>query len=339
MRILLIHSFSWDTLPAKLKEINRIAGLAKVPDPIRFETLKLNYPEVEVKDGRVTHAYFDKHISDYARQNGYQGVFLCLSRYQAKRLDLESGLRGAYQNDDDAMMEGWIVADEDDKVEIEDEETGEMIDISQFIKTTLHELGHGLCDWYGVPDTVHSFDFKRDHIDIEEFYRTFKPNSGVGYALRSIMESLGVIRARVHRSLPIPYWNWTQVTQSYLNADRRLYPRSGVHVGTDFRGKAGDPVFAPIDGPVTRAGYSESLGYWLEFKMGSEYMVALHLKELPRKGRHYKRGEVIGIVGDTGMIEGEHYHLEGWWKPMDRSKLTSEEAVRLHTFDIVKHIG
>jgi hypothetical protein len=331
MKVLYLYNFTWGSWDKKLQHIKSITDQAKI-EPIFFESLRGPYSPLEVESGRITHAYFDKHIREYARFHGFQAVFIVLTRYQAKRLKLQSGLRGAYQNDQDAMMEGWIVADENDEVTVGGKS------INQFVKTACHELRHGLCDWYGVRDDTHEWDFAKERIDIEEAYRQFRPNSGLSYGIRNLAERLGVISRRIHRSLPIPPFNWTQVTQSYLNPDRANYPRSGVHPGTDFRGSAGDPVFAPIDGELTRIGSSREMGYWLEYRMGDEYLVALHLKEPPKRG-HYKRGEQIGTLGETGIQTAPHYHLEGWYKPMNRTLLTTPASVKKHTFDILKYIG
>lgn len=324
MRILVIHNLKWKSLNSKFGAIKAITDLADI-EPIEFVLEKRDYPVLEIENGRITHEYFDRHFKDKAVINGYSGVFLLLSKKHGAGLD--SSLRGSYQNDVDPLMEGWIVSDENDRVCI-----GKKC-VNKVVKSFLHELCHGLCDWYGVTDNTHDYDYKNERNDIKGAYEVLVGKSKNGL-LELLKYKLGLLKP--YQSAPLPPASWSTITQPYLNPNKTLYPATGVHVGTDFRGKIGDPVYAPSDGQLMDCGCTDMLGNWLEYKRSdSKYLVALHLRELPRKG-WYKRGEVIGILGSTGFIKGVHYHLEGWNVPMNRALLTSREAVLRYTFDITR---
>lgn len=324
MRILVLHNLSWKTWEQKMLAIKGVVGLADI-EPIEFVEKKGEFPPLEIENGRITHRYFDHHFKDKAIMEGYHGVLLCMNRKQGK--GLQSTLRGSYHNDDDPLIEGWIVADEKDEVCIK------KTCINQFVKSFLHELRHGLTDWYGLKDDTHDYDFKNERNNITGAYKSLRGRQG-GSLIEFLKARLGFLKP--HLSLPIPPANWSVVTQPYLNPNPSLYPKTGVHPGTDFRGKISDPILATCDGAVTRTGFSPQLGNWLEFKQtDGTYLIALHLQK-PATVANYKRGEVIGVLGDTGLIKGVHYHLEGWYKPMDRSLLTSKDAVIKHTFDVLR---
>jgi len=91
-----------------------------------------------------------------------------------------------------------------------------------------------------------------------------------------------------------------------LTGERRMHP------GLDISASIGTPVRAPADGRVTLAaedyGYGKSIeidhGRGLGTKYGhlSAYKVAV--------GAEVKRGDVIGLTGNTGRSTGPHLHYE-----------------------------
>lgn len=210
---------------------------------------------------------------------------------------------------------------------------------SNFAWMFTHELLHGLEREHGKKDRVHVMEEQGRLKELIQEYTS----AGNKIVLQKKIISLGaqvvellrkLIVARYTRPLP---QHWDLVTQPYLNKNTSLYPQSGVHVGTDFAAPLGTPILAPTAGRITRSSYSPTLGNWVEFEFGDRYLVALHLanKQAPR---NVAQGEPIGFVGDTGAIHGVHAHLEGWVVPMERSLLTSPEAVTQYTFDITEYI-
>ncbi len=90
------------------------------------------------------------------------------------------------------------------------------------------------------------------------------------------------------------------------------------HCGVDLSGPWGEPVHAAHDGVVDRVqrGANEDHGglyLRLSHHNGTIFTQYFHLAAIPRRlepGTHVKVGEVIGLVGDTGVKHSEpHLHF------------------------------
>lgn len=89
-------------------------------------------------------------------------------------------------------------------------------------------------------------------------------------------------------------------------------PPSGFHAGTDFRGATGVPVAAAAAGRVALAKKLEVRGNAVVLDHGlGVYTLYGHMSEISvRPGQMVERGEVIGAVGQTGLVTGPHLHWE-----------------------------
>ena len=120
---------------------------------------------------------------------------------------------------------------------------------------------------------------------------------------------------------PYPLWDdafWYPVSDVRLTSTfgtRRSYgggPANSFHAGTDFGAGVGIPIYAPAAGIVVMAepldvrgnavlidhGMGLFSGYWHQ----TEIVVQL--------GQQVQRGDLIGYVGDTGLVTGAHLHWE-----------------------------
>lgn len=96
---------------------------------------------------------------------------------------------------------------------------------------------------------------------------------------------------------------------------RRVDPinrRTAFHSGIDIRNKRGTEIVAPADGKVVARGYTRGYGNFLEIDHGNTFITRyLHMKKsLVKRGEEVKRGQVIGLVGNTGRSTGPHLHYE-----------------------------
>ena len=86
-----------------------------------------------------------------------------------------------------------------------------------------------------------------------------------------------------------------------------------MHTGIDLTAPTGTKVYAAGDGIVSRADATSS-GYGNHIRLNHGYgyqTVYAHLsKMLVRPGEKVKRGEVIGLVGNTGRSTSPHLHYE-----------------------------
>lgn len=93
---------------------------------------------------------------------------------------------------------------------------------------------------------------------------------------------------------------------------KRVYnkQKKGQHLGTDYRAAIGDKVPAANDGKIVYAGDLFYTGYTVIIDHGMDiFTVYGHLsKTLLEAGHMVKRGEVIGLSGNTGRTSGPHLH-------------------------------
>jgi len=89
------------------------------------------------------------------------------------------------------------------------------------------------------------------------------------------------------------------------------YPK--MHEGIDLTCPSGTNIFAPADGIIIAAGYTSG-GYGIRILIdhGFGYKTVYgHLsKVLVKKGDRVNRGDVIGLVGNTGLSTCPHLHYE-----------------------------
>lgn len=84
------------------------------------------------------------------------------------------------------------------------------------------------------------------------------------------------------------------------------------HKGIDIATNSGNPVVATADGVVIQRKYDKIGGNTIKIKHMFGYTtVYCHLsKFLAKVGQKVKRGEAIGLVGETGKARGPHVHYE-----------------------------
>ena len=99
----------------------------------------------------------------------------------------------------------------------------------------------------------------------------------------------------------------------------RIDPLTGEvssHTGTDIACAEGTPILAAADGIVTVANgldsWGGSYGYYIQIDHGTglETLYAHCSSICVTTGQQVQAGEVIGYVGHTGRVTGNHLHLE-----------------------------
>ena len=86
-----------------------------------------------------------------------------------------------------------------------------------------------------------------------------------------------------------------------------------MHTGIDIVVNTGNTVYAAGKGKVVRASYNGGYGKTIEIDHGFGYTsLYAHLSKIDvKKGQSVKRGEVIGLSGETGRLAtGPHLHYE-----------------------------
>lgn len=99
----------------------------------------------------------------------------------------------------------------------------------------------------------------------------------------------------------------------YTNNGKRIStrPKVSFHQGLDLMGEVGAPIYALADGTVVIAEemYYEGNHTVIDHGAGM-YSRYMHQSEiLVKTGQRVRAGELIGKVGDSGMVTGPHLHV------------------------------
>ena len=108
---------------------------------------------------------------------------------------------------------------------------------------------------------------------------------------------------------PVPYLG---ITAKFGWRIHPILKKKEYHPGLDMRAKSGEKVRAPADGLVEFAGYHKRSGYGnliiLDHNYGFKTLYGHLKKVLVKNNQFVKKGQVIGLVGNTGLSTGHHLH-------------------------------
>lgn len=133
-----------------------------------------------------------------------------------------------------------------------------------------------------------------------------------GFEERSLQDLAAAVESRQARWAATPsIWpvkGW--VTSGF---GKRVSPFTGqvtMHDGLDIGAPPNTPVQAPAAGRVTATGFDPRMGNMvaLDHGYGIETQYGHLAKILVKNGQKVKRGDVIGLVGSTGLSTGPHLH-------------------------------
>lgn len=84
------------------------------------------------------------------------------------------------------------------------------------------------------------------------------------------------------------------------------------HGGIDIANKYGTAIYGTADGVVQATGRMSDLGKYIVIDHGYGYKTKYgHLKEIKvKEGQRIRRGDLIGLMGNTGYSTGPHLHYE-----------------------------
>jgi murein DD-endopeptidase MepM/ murein hydrolase activator NlpD len=103
-----------------------------------------------------------------------------------------------------------------------------------------------------------------------------------------------------------------QVVSGFGMRYHPIYKILRRHTGIDLIGKKGTPIYATADGIVSSENAGSGYGTTVIINHGNGYQtVYAHLsKKTVKSGQRVKRGEVIGLMGSTGLSVSTHLHYE-----------------------------
>jgi murein DD-endopeptidase MepM/ murein hydrolase activator NlpD len=128
----------------------------------------------------------------------------------------------------------------------------------------------------------------------------------------SYYDEKGVSLKRAILASPLKFT--PRITSAFTT--RRMHPILGIeraHLATDYGAPAGSPVVSVANGTVTFAGWDSGYGNLVRIKHASGLTSGYaHLSRIAagvRPGHAIKQGELVGLVGQTGLATGPHLHF------------------------------
>jgi len=86
---------------------------------------------------------------------------------------------------------------------------------------------------------------------------------------------------------------------------------SGSHFGIDYANNLGTPIYASNQGIITLSEYTPAFGNTVVIDHGHNiFTMYIHMSELKaEKGAQVNKGDLIGLMGSTGISTGSHLHF------------------------------
>lgn len=115
---------------------------------------------------------------------------------------------------------------------------------------------------------------------------------------------------------PVLNKDLTRVASGYGWRVHPIYHTRKFHQGMDFTAPIGTDVYATGNARVSFVGWKQGYGntVMLDHGFGYETLYAHLYKPLVNVGQRVKRGDIIALVGNTGMSTGPHVHYEVHFK-------------------------
>lgn len=111
---------------------------------------------------------------------------------------------------------------------------------------------------------------------------------------------------------PVSNVDLTRIASGYGMRIHPIYKTRKMHEGIDFTAPTGTEIYSTGNGVVTKAGRMRGYGNVVEIAHGYGYRTRYaHLSKIDcRVGQRIGRGEVLGLVGNTGLSTAPHLHYE-----------------------------
>lgn len=186
--------------------------------------------------------------------------------------------------------------------------------MSDFERIFIHELSHGFAHWRGVIDYTHLWDYTIKNMKGIFYLHDFTMWNSLVAQLKKLQDKVAELIAsadKIHPPLEPQFME--KVTQPF-GVPNPVYPTTRHHVGVDFAVPVGENCFAPADGIVSHVVTDHPLlgnATYYEFLWNGKVHTARFLhQEKPGTMGYKKRGDYVGITGNTGMSTGPHLHFD-----------------------------
>lgn len=130
--------------------------------------------------------------------------------------------------------------------------------------------------------------------------------------LQRLLDTVGDGRNRIPAIQPVINQQLTLLTASYGMRIHPFYRTLQSHQGVDYTVPEGSRVFATADGRVKEIATRSMAGRTIVIDHGNGYETSYsHLLAVNvRRGQEVRRGDIIGLSGNTGLSIAPHLHYE-----------------------------
>ena len=130
--------------------------------------------------------------------------------------------------------------------------------------------------------------------------------------LQRLLDTVGDGRNRIPAIQPVINQQLTLLTASYGMRIHPFYRTLQSHQGVDYTVPEGSRVFATADGRVKECATRSTAGRTIVIDHGNGYETSYsHLLAVNvRRGQEVRRGDIIGLSGNTGLSIAPHLHYE-----------------------------
>jgi len=280
----------------------------------RYNPTTLNYEKV-----KLTFIDYLKKVTSYFMMGLLFAAAILLVAYtffdspKEKMLRRENAfLRNQYDllNKDLAQVEK-VLAD----IENRDDNIYRTIFEAEPIAENIRQVGVGGVNrynhlsGYNVSDLVVSSRHRLDKLSKRLYVQSKSFDEVIELA-----ENKEAMLASIPAIQPVRNVDLRRMASGFGNRMHPLYKVWKMHWGMDFSAPIGTEIYATGDGVVKEANRTNIRGYGryisIDHGFGYETLYAHCSKVSVRVGQKVKRGEVIGLVGNSGTSSSPHLHYE-----------------------------
>lgn len=128
-----------------------------------------------------------------------------------------------------------------------------------------------------------------------------------------LIKNKGLMLSSIPAIMPVANKDLTRVASGYGMRIHPVYKTYKMHTGMDFTAPVGTDIYSTGNGTVVEVDYGKG-GYGnhvvVDHGFGYQTLYGHMSKINVKKGQKILRGEVLGLVGNTGTSTGPHLHYE-----------------------------
>lgn len=131
--------------------------------------------------------------------------------------------------------------------------------------------------------------------------------------LNKLIKNKEDMLASIPAIMPVANKDLTRVASGYGMRLHPVYKTYRMHTGMDFTAPMGTDIYCTGDGVVKKTDRSaRGYGNHVVIDHGYGYQtIYAHMSQINvRKGQKVKRGDILGVVGNSGTSTGPHLHYE-----------------------------